>query len=53
MNRITVGSAGEPVDGLLYQPRPPGRQVGIVMSPGREATLEEMNWLAAPLSDAG
>jgi len=53
VNRITVDSEGEPVDALLHQPRSPDRQVGVVVSPGRAATLEELNWLAAPLADAG
>jgi len=53
VKRITVDSEGEPVDGLVYPPRNPDRQIGVVVSPGRAGTLEELNWLAAPLADAG
>ena len=53
VNGITVDIDGEPVAGLLYPPRSLDRQVGVVVSPGRAATLEELNWLAAPLANAG
>lgn len=53
MNRITFDSEGEPVRALLYGPRGSDRHVGIVMSPGRVANLEELDWLAGPLAKAG